>query len=253
MSRQRNPAQVLAELPGFENASVLGQLSDGPTNASFEIQQGSDRHVLRIDKPAARQFGLDREAEKTVYAILTAAGMAPRPDYINAEAGLLIRPFLPGRSWTRKDLNAAGNLERLADVLRRLHGVPVPEKLFEPLAAARRYANRLGTTEAGELFSDLQRTHAMLPRTAPALCHNDLVCQNVLESESLVLIDWEYAGAGDPFFDLAVVVEHHGLPESLEHRFLRAYLGRPAKLAEQDHLTQQKNLYAALLRLWQQL
>ena len=24
-----------------------------------------------------------------------------------------------------------------------------------------------------------------------------------------MLIDWEYAGIGDPFFDLAVVVQHH--------------------------------------------
>ena len=253
MTERRDPEQVLAGIPGFSGAKVARQLSDGPTNASYEISAGDTRYLLRIDKPAASRLGLDRAAEEQLYAIIAAAGLGPQPTWFDADAGIFLRPFLPGRSWVRQDLEQAENLQRLAQLLRKLHDLSVPENRFDPLAAARRYADRIGSSEAEALFSRAEQAYNSLPAVIPVLCHNDLVYQNVLESETLTLIDWEYAGAGDACFDLAVVVEHHGLPEHLEQNFLDAYLGRPATSSEQAHLAHQKTFYATLLQLWQLL
>ncbi len=37
------------------------------------------------------------------------------------------------------------------------------------------------------------------------LCHNDAFHSNFIHSDRLYLIDWEYAGMGDIFFDLASI------------------------------------------------
>ena len=39
------------------------------------------------------------------------------------------------------------------------------------------------------------------------------------------MIDWEYAAVGDPYFDLAVVVQHHQLSPAQRDGFMQAYFG----------------------------
>jgi thiamine kinase len=125
---------------------------------------------------------------------------------------------------------------------------------FAPLMAARRYAEQLGTPAAAALADRAAQLHAGLARDAqhPALCHNDLVCENVVlaQGQGLVLIDWEYAGVGDPYFDLGVVVRHHDLRKELTEYFLGAYLQRPPAQSEIRHLDGQCAFYGCLLELW---
>lgn len=244
--------QVLTRIPGLEGATIDAQLSDGPTNASFRVQHRSGKYVLRLDKPGAAKLGLNRASELEVYRVVAAAGLAPEPVYFEAAAGVFLRPWLEGRSWTTRDLESPASLGRLAALLRELHALPAAGRPFDPMAALRRYAARLDNKESSRTLGQAERLVRSIkkhPRTS-VLCHNDLVCHNVLEGKGLFLIDWEYAGLGDPYFDLAVVVQHHGLDRSLEHLFLEAYLERPATAGERDHLELQSAFYACLLNLW---
>ena len=100
----RSPAAVLEQIPGFTGAQLVTQLSDGPTNASFEVEQSGDRYVLRIDKPAAAEYGLDRAAELKVIEALSAADLGKSPVYYDAGSGVYLRSFIPGRSWAEADL-----------------------------------------------------------------------------------------------------------------------------------------------------
>jgi thiamine kinase len=245
----------LAAIPGFETAALLDSLSDGPTNASFLVEANGAAFVLRIDKPAAAQLGLDRENERQVLSTLAAAGLVPEPVFFDAAIGVFLRPFLPGRSWTQADLARDQNMNRLAVLLRRLHTLPPVGKTFDPLAAAERYAAGLATEQAQDILQHAEaQWSASKPVSSAALCHNDLLCQNLIESDDgqLVLIDWEYAAVGDPYFDLAIVVQHHGLAENRAGRFLESYLERPATTAERNHLSRQSRFYQHLLDLWNQ-
>ena len=255
MSHRNQVRQALAAIPGFETAEVLNSLSDGPTNASFLVERDGASFVLRVDKAAATQLGLDRENERLVLSSLSAAGLVPVAEYFDAAGGVFLRPFLPGRSWIEADLAHDRNLARLAKLLRRLHALPPVGKTFDPLAAAERYAAGLGTEQAQEI---LWQAEALMSESNPissaALCHNDLLCQNIIETDAgqLMLIDWEYAAVGDPYFDLAIVVQHHGLEESRAGGLLASYLERPATESEQNHLSQQCRFYQQLLALWNQ-
>ena len=57
-------------------------------------------------------------------------------------------------------------------------------------------------------------------------CHNDLLAANFIHGgERLWLVDWEYAGMGDPAFDLANFAVNNGLDEAGDDELLGAYGG----------------------------
>ena len=242
---------VLAGIPGFEGARLGARLSDGPTNASFRVTRGREYFVLRVDKPGAVALGLDREAERAVLEALAVAGLTERPVHADTAGGVLLRRWLPGRAWTHAEMAQPPRLARLARVLRALHALPPAGRRFDPLGAARRYAEQLGTPGARERYEATARAFAAIGPGASALCHNDPVCGNILEGEDgPVLIDWEYAGIGDPYFDLAVVVQHHDVAPVAARDFLHAYLGRPPAAEDLARLERQCRFYRHLLDLW---
>ena len=245
-----DPRAVLGSIPGFGGAEPVSRRSDGPTNESWLVEQGGEQFVLRLDKPETALLGLDRDSEKAVCEALAAAGLGHPPVHFDPDAGVYLRRYVPGRSWTMQDLQSPGKLERLAELLRRVHALPPAGQKFKPLKAAGRYARQIGGADAGNLFLEAATAYALIEPGTPALCHNDLFCGNVIEGEELSLIDWEYAGIGDPFFDLAVVVRHHDLEDELARHFLGAYLGKKARKKDMARLEKQCRFYGSLLKLW---
>ena len=60
-------------------------------------------------------------------------------------------------------------------------------------------------------------------------CHNDLLNANFLDDgERLCIVDWEYAGMGDRFFDLANFSINHELDADASAVLLEAYFGDAA-------------------------
>lgn len=245
---------ILQRLPGMAGARVVERLADGPTNASYLVGQGGERFVLRLDKPEAGRLGLDRANERTVCEALATAGLTPAYHWFDSAEGVSLRPFIPGRSLGGEDLREPRTLQRLADVLRRLHRLPPVGARFDAAGAVRRYAGQLGTPPAAALAERAYGLLAGIERSAvtPALCHNDLVAENVLETEAgdLLPIDWEYAAIGDPYFDLAVLVRHHDLNDELANCLLSAYLQRASSQEESGRFALQCSFYEALLALW---
>ena len=55
-------------------------------------------------------------------------------------------------------------------------------------------------------------------------CHNDLLNANFIDDgDRLRIVDWEYAGMGDPFFDLGNFSVNHGLSLDEDLVLLAAY------------------------------
>ncbi len=83
--------------------------------------------------------------------------------------------------------------------------------------------------------ADYEAAHAVAGRIeeafagAPApltTCHNDLLNANfLLEGDHTWIVDYEYAGMGDPFFDLGNLSINNGLDEDAQTLLLRTYFG----------------------------
>jgi len=247
-------SETLSRLPGMEDARLIERLMDGPTNASYLVERDGEQFVLRLDKPEAARLGLDRENERIVCQAIAEAGLTPPYLHFDPASGVALRPFIAGRSLCREDLLEPPTLRRLADVLRCLHRLPAVGAPFDGAGAVRRYAAQLASPQAAALAERAEGLLAGIGRSsiAPALCHNDLVAENMLETGDgdLLLIDWEYAAIGDPYFDLAVVARHHDLDPSLSQVLIEAYLQRTPSREESARFALQCQFYDALRALW---
>lgn len=245
------PERALDEIGSLTaGARIVDELAHGPTSDSFLVAREFDRWVLRIDTAKAARFGLDRGAEAFVLGHVYKEGLGPRLEYLDTESGIQLTRYIPGNAWTPADLARPENVARLGRSLHRLHCLDVAAKPFALGEKVAAYAAAVGTSGAREEADMIHASLDRLTQSDVCLCHNDLVAANIVAGDGLYLIDWEYAAAGDPFFDLATVVQHHRLDEELAQELLRAYAGR---VREQDlaRLREWCDLYARLLILWQ--
>jgi thiamine kinase-like enzyme len=88
-------------------------------------------------------------------------------------------------------------------------GVPIPDSFDEAHARASRIESAFA--------------YAPMPDTT---CHNDLLNANfLLDGGHTWIVDYEYAGMGDPFFDLGNLSINNGLSTPTQETLLRQYFG----------------------------
>jgi thiamine kinase len=225
----------------------LQVLADGLSNTSVRVAAGSRDWVVRIDGIAPAKIGLNRSAEWRSLQLAAVAGLSPVAVYQNPQLGVLVTGFQPADTSLpeqRRDLAAT------AELLRGIHAMPRVKFRLDPLDRARHYLHLLGADGPAEsLVCACER----LARRAfkPVLCHNDLLRANRLWSGGrLLALDWEYVAVGDPFFDLAVIIEGDELSESDSASLVQAWLQRDPSEEEQARLADNQLAYRELSSLW---
>ena len=109
---------------------------------------------------------------------------------------------------------------------------------FQTARTYARTAARLQATlprDIDRILDDITMLSWRVAPFRPVLCHNDMLPANLIDDGSrLWLLDWEYAGAGHPLFDLAHVSTANSLSLEQQSALLDAYPGRlpTAALAE---------------------
>ena len=243
---------LLDDLPLTGPVNVVEAFSGGPASDSYLLESSDRRVVLRIDKPLANAIGLDRKAEADVLIAVEAAGIGPQVVWADPARGILITEYLEGDAWDRHDLLVESNLERLGGLFRKLHALAPAGPEFRVADWAERYAQRLQTKPGRVLAERIKHLDHCLKEERPVpavLCHNDPVARNIVDSRALHFIDWEYAGVGDPYFDLAVVTAHHELPDKAVDALLESYLVSFGA-ADYARLALAAELYDCLHLLW---
>ena len=134
--------------------------------------------------------------------------------------GWLVTRFIEGRVPAPEELRLARVLRRVGQALRLVHsGAPLPSR-FDSFRVVEDYlatALQRGAASPGVGLGghDRRSDRARPPRSPPVPCHNDLLNANFIDDgERLRIVDWEYAGMGDPFFDLANFAINHELDAS---------------------------------------
>ncbi len=248
--------QTLAQWRQWNTAAKLGEqpvavevLNGGLSNTSLLVAAGSQEFVLRLDGHDPQRLGLNRAAEWRSHQNASAAGLAPRPVYFNAELGVLVSEFY------RQDavaLTGVKNLRAIAELLRAIHRLPPVKFRLKPLDRAHHYLGLLGETALPGEFED---ACSRLGDTSDScLCHNDLLRENRLQvNNRYVAIDWEYAAMGDPWFDLAVVCEEDQLDEQQCRQLGEAYLRSQPGAEHRQRLRDNRTAYRCLTQLWRRL
>lgn len=246
MSKDIRPDDVLAEIPGWEDAN-WSELSGGLSNNVYRVARGDEHGVLKIDSFERSAPLNTRRAEAAVQSNAADAGLAGRVLFFNERAYLT--EYVRGDVWDSSSLKVSANLEKLSTALRKLHSLPLTGRSFDARFAASQYA-QLITAQDGQMISVCIGIIEDLPEPQDwRCCHNDLVAENLVATPHVKFLDWEYACDNSPLFDLATVVEHHELSDLQVDQLLDAYFdGNGAAWRRQ--MASQRSLYRALLWLW---
>src|SRR4051812_38568033 len=239
----RRVTDVLHKIPGLSaDGLTISRLPGGLTNRNYLVDSPPRRMVVRLSSAQAALLAIDREAEWANSVAAAAAGVAPAVLGYLPTHGALVIEWIDAETLTAAALDDSRMLAAVASTCRQLHAGPEFTGDFDMFALQRRYldlvssrGSRLPPSYADFLpqVEGIRQAMSAHP-VGPVPCHNDLLAANILrDGDRLWFIDFEYAGNGDPFFELGnVCSEAHLGPERLEE-LVSAYCGResPAKTA----------------------
>jgi len=242
--------KTLGRIPELPRIDRIVLLSNGVVNEVWRLECASTPLVLRRDKPLARTIGLDRCAEVEIHQSAASAGIAPALIWADPRAGLLLTEYVQGAVLAEADLRDQAIVARLAALIDRMRCIPTNLQPVSLAAIARRYAKAVATNEAAKLATEVAQLDAKwcADDSRFVLCHNDLVSGNIIRTvgDELMLIDWEYAGLGDPAFDLAVLLRHLRLVAEQRQALLNSFIGQ----VDEARLAGCARLYDCMLVLW---
>jgi thiamine kinase-like enzyme len=227
-------AAVLDRVPGWAGRRRAAEpLAGGITNRNYRIAIDDEAFVVRIPAASGSLLGIDRQMEYQASRLAATAGIGPEVIAFIEPEGVLVTRFIEGGPVRDHVVHDPVMLERIAQSLRRIHQAGSIDASFSPFRVVEAYAI-LATRHGGRLpqaHSRAQAIAAEIERALPAqpsvLCHNDLLNANFIDDGVTIrIVDWEYAGMGDRFFDLGNFAVNHQLSEDDEARLLAAYFGR---------------------------
>jgi thiamine kinase-like enzyme len=223
------------ELAGYLEVS---DLSGGLTNRNLKVTTPDGSYVARLSSPESALLAIDRVAEHANSVAAAASGAAPDVIAFVPEVSVLVVRFIDGRTWGDAEVLAPANASRIAAVCRQLHAGPRFVNDFDMLALQPQYLSlvRERAFRLPDRYLDFEPhvaalAEALATRPQPTVpCNNDLLAANVLDTgDRLWLIDYEYSGNNDPFFEIGNLwSEAAGTPDDLE-RLVAAYVGHPSR------------------------
>jgi thiamine kinase-like enzyme len=181
-------------------------------------------------------------------ATVAAAGVGVGPEvtaFIRPE-GYLITRFIEGSPISEASMREPETLERVAASLRRIHDGPAIPGLFVPLRIVEAYralaeARGVRIPPQYELAAAIGRRielACLANPMGPRPCHNDLLNANFIDDGVRIrIVDWEYAGMGDRFFDLGNFSINHELSPDADALLLGAYDGGGVRLDRLARMT----------------
>lgn len=227
--------EAIARIPIWKDARGLQVtlLGGGITNHNYRVDVGGESFALRISGDKTELLGINRQYEYRTQHVAAESGIAPEAIYFHEPEGYLVTRFITGSPIPPKELRQPENIQRVSEILKRLHSLPEIPGIFNAFEVVRNYTEiaqryNVAFPENFEwLISQMHDAEAVLNThsLSPRPCHNDLLNGNFLLGDKLYLLDWEYAGMGDIFFDLANFSNNHELSSAEDSLLLRCYFG----------------------------
>ncbi len=196
----------------------------GHCNQNYLLHTAQASYLLRLFGEEER----DRAMEYHLQQLAFQHTLAPEPHLLDLAAGFMVSAYISG---IHRQTLSAQHLQALAKSLAALHRIPHQEK---------------------QIPSHKVLYHPNVSDYDPVLCHHDLNPYNILWEDGIpVLIDWEYAGINDRYFDLASVTVEFGLDKQMSDLFLENYFQDTATI-NSTKLTAYKKRYRTVCEQWWQ-
>lgn len=252
LQRHQSPDKAYAALellPLFrgvrrDNVEIepLGSL----TNLSYKVTTNGDAYVLRLPGDGTSEY-IDRVAEEHNSRVAAAAGVGAEVIYFDTATGTMVSRFIQGVNMNNHHFDQdPGAPARAARELRRVHGIgPVFKYHFNAFGMIDHYLDLLrglrmpppdGYYGVEKRTEAVRRALEVLPASLTS-CHNDPWPPNFIDTGNrMYLIDWEFSGMNDPFWDLAHLSVEAGFGAEQDHTMMQAYTDGAATLEAYSRL-----------------
>ena len=215
-------------------------LSGGITNRNYKIETDSKAYVLRITGANTDKLGIRRDVEHQANLAAGKLGIAPEVMYFIEPEGYLLTRFINGSTLPPEVITKPENIIRVVRKIRLFHmNAPALDGEFNVF---RRVEMLTGVSERNNckfpfdfewIIHKMHQVEQALLKDPyiPTPCHDDLLNLNWLDENvpgeigEIRLLDWEYAGMGDIFFDLGNFCHHHRLIDDKVRLLLQEYFG----------------------------
>jgi len=231
--------QILQRIPGFvlKEDAVVTELSGGITNKNYKVTMNGDSYVLRMGGNETKYLGIDRQVEYDCSRLAAQIGIAPEPIAFIAPEGFILARFISGKGISAEEIGTTENIQRVIESMKAYHAIEYFPGSFSPFRVAEEYANtarsfnvKLPDKMDWYLEKSREIETAIYAREPLTLrpCHNDLLNGNFIDDGTRIrILDWEYAGMGDIFFDLGNFAIQHEFNDEQDEILLKAYFGQP--------------------------
>lgn len=237
----------ICEVFGCEPSDIteLQPLQKGLSNSVLSFRYNGGKYVFRYPGLGS-EILIDRGRESIIQKQIEDAGVDTSLVAMSVRYGWRISHFVKSRTFQYHDVN---DMVRGILQLRKLHAVrpkvrwefDIKEKWesIRDMTPADKYGENF--TQFPE-FKDIKERIYILYELAKTdgikkcLTHGDCRDENFLINDNEIhLIDWEYAGFGDPGFDIGTYVCGGDHSEEEVDRILFTYFGRKPVLKEKRH------------------
>ena len=237
---------ITSQTPKLED---LQPLAGGLTNEGYLLKLDNKKYVLRLAAANSESLNINRKSELALHQFLSKKHLnnqrlAAKVIYAAEDSSFWLREYIAGRP-INLPKQAANKLKlaiQVAKHLQLIHQLEVPANLtgqltqvnIEEKAAAYWQAINLAKLTQQEITA-LKQLQAQLKKPnqkllaahqldKPSLCHLDPTLGNwlITPSQELHLLDWEYAGLGNPLWDYAQVSEEFNLNKQEKKELLKA-------------------------------
>ena len=226
--------ELLDRVPGWAGRPrTVIALEGGITNRNFRVDLDGESFVARAPGEDTDLLGIDRDHELEAAQRAADLGVGPEVVAFVEPDGSLITRYVEGGP--AEALTEAPQLEAAAGLLRRFHESDPITPVVDWYRVPRDYA-ATARAHGVEVPETYDRAMAVAERVRAAFaggmepvcpCHNDLLPANflALPDGGLCLLDWEYAGMNDRYFDLGNFAVNNDLDADGDAALVEAYFG----------------------------
>lgn len=206
-------AQIMATK--VENIKDLQRFNQGMSNYTFKFKVENKSYVYR-------KIGLDAELfvdyKKEYESLKSAAlsGITSKVIYFDEKTGTKIQEYIPGEAFDFNNINE--NKAELIKTLKKLHSIKNENlsnyDLIKRLNKYESYVDKKHISKDYYLLKDffIKTYNKYFINNELVFCHNDLQTINIINSfGKIYLIDFEYAGLNDIYYDFATFEENANL------------------------------------------
>ncbi|MFQ5617050.1 MAG: phosphotransferase [Anaerolineales bacterium] len=228
--------QVIERIPEWREKPISVQpLPNGITNVNYKVLVDNRPFFVRLPGHNSDLLGIDRCNEFFNNRVCSRLGIGPEVIHYFEDLGALVIEFLSFPALTPETLRQPGVQRRLIRTVKILHNGERFWRDFSMFRLADSYLDTIwerglalypGVEEHLSHIAEIER--AVRANSVPTVpCHNDLIPGNILDQgDRIFLVDFDYSGNNDPFFELGNLSAESGFDEEEIGALVTAYLGR---------------------------